>query len=53
VSAGSLAPGLVLVLSGRISVTNPDPLDNARVIATHLPGQFMGELAQLPIGPPW
>jgi thioredoxin reductase (NADPH) len=47
VSAGSLAPGLVLVLSGRISVTNPGPLDNARVIATHLPGQFMGELAQL------
>jgi thioredoxin reductase (NADPH) len=47
VTAGAPAPGLVLVLSGRISVTNHGALDKARVIATHSAGQFMGELAQL------
>ena len=46
VTAGAPAPGLVLVLSGRISITNQG-LDSARVIATHSAGQFMGELAQL------
>jgi thioredoxin reductase (NADPH) len=46
VTAGATAPGLVLVLSGRISITNQG-LESSRVIATHNPGQFMGELAQL------
>src|SRR5262249_53304979 len=47
VAAGTPAPGLILVTSGRISVTNHGAMDNARVIATHSAGQFMGELAQL------
>jgi thioredoxin reductase (NADPH) len=47
VTAGSPAPGLVLVLSGSIAVTNHGALGGARVIATHSAGQVMGELAQL------
>lgn len=47
VAAGMPAPGLILVLSGRISVTNHGAMDKSRVIATHSAGQFMGELAQL------
>jgi len=46
VTAGTPAPGLVLVLSGRISITSQG-FESARVIATHSAGQFMGELAQL------
>jgi thioredoxin reductase (NADPH) len=47
VAAGTPAPGLVLVLSGSISVTNQGAVGNTQVITTHAAGQFMGELAQL------
>jgi len=47
VAAGTPAPGLILVLSGSISVTNHGAADHALVITTHSAGQFMGELAQL------
>jgi thioredoxin reductase (NADPH) len=46
VAAGATAPGLVLVIAGEIAVKNAG-LDGGTVIATHTPGQFMGELAQL------
>ena len=44
VRAGSVAPGLIVVASGRIEVTQ-DGL--AEAIVTHGPGNFSGELAQL------
>jgi thioredoxin reductase (NADPH) len=46
-TAGTVAPGLVLVISGRISVTQNAGLDQREVIVTYQPGQYMGELAQL------
>jgi thioredoxin reductase (NADPH) len=47
VTAGEPAPGLVLVLSGKISVTDHGRHEGSNIIATHGAGQFMGELAQL------
>jgi thioredoxin reductase (NADPH) len=47
VTAGEPAPGLVLVISGRISVTDHGRHEGSNVVATHAAGQFMGELAQL------
>src|SRR3954467_9492374 len=47
VTAGTPAPGLILILSGRISVTDRGSLGASNLVATHAAGQFMGELAQL------
>jgi thioredoxin reductase (NADPH) len=46
-SAGDIAPGFLIVLTGRILVTEHDHLDMRQPIVTHGPGNFMGELAQL------
>lgn len=46
-SAGQVAPGLVVVLAGTIAVTAHDPFETHHPIVTHGPGNFMGELAQL------
>ena len=46
-TAGQIAPGLVVVLSGKIAVTEHDRLEVHQQIVTHEPGDFMGELAQL------
>jgi len=43
---GEVGPGLMLVLSGRVEVTQPSG-DGPRHIVTHERGNFMGELAQL------
>ena len=45
--AGEVAPGLVLVLSGRVEITQGFGTDQREVIVTHQAGQFVGELAQL------
>src|SRR3954449_8459337 len=45
-AAGSVAPGLVLVLSGKIAVSQ-SALAHDEAIVSHAAGQFMGELAQL------
>lgn len=44
---GSLAPGFVVVLSGRVEVSQQTALDQREVIVTYQAGQFSGELAQL------
>lgn len=44
---GEVAPGLVLVRSGRIRVTAGADWSRREAIITHGPGQFLGELAQL------
>jgi thioredoxin reductase (NADPH) len=46
-TAGQVAPGLVIILAGAVAVTGRDDLDNRHEIVTHGQGNFMGELAQL------
>jgi thioredoxin reductase (NADPH) len=50
VSAGEVAPGLIVVLSGRVEIAQ-DGLGRRELIVTHGPGQFIGELAQLSARP--
>jgi thioredoxin reductase (NADPH) len=47
VSAGEVAPGLILIRSGTVEVTQNAGLDRRESIVVHGPGQFQGELAQL------
>ncbi len=47
VSAGDVAEGLTVILSGRVGVSQVDNSGHAVKIVTHRPGAFMGELAQL------
>ena len=47
-SAGQVAPGLVVILAGTIAVTAHDPFGTQHEpIVRHGPGNFLGELAQL------
>ena len=43
---GEAGPGLMLILAGRVEVTQPNGTEKS-VIVTHERGNFMGELAQL------
>jgi thioredoxin reductase (NADPH) len=47
VQVGHVGPGLTIILSGRVDVTQHDESGRRRHIVTHGPGSFMGELAQL------
>lgn len=47
VRAGEVGPGLAIVLSGEIKITQNDGERGSQHIVTHGPGSFMGELAQL------
>jgi thioredoxin reductase (NADPH) len=47
VKAGYVAPGLIVVLSGKVEVTHDGGFDRRETIVTHGPGNFAGELAQL------
>ena len=51
VTAGEVSPGLIVVLSGKVEVTQGGALDRRETIVTHGPGQFSGELAQLSATP--
>ncbi len=44
---GKVAPGFTIILAGQVNVTQHDQSDHGRLIVTHEPGSFMGELAQL------
>jgi thioredoxin reductase (NADPH) len=44
---GSVAPGLMIILSGHVDITQRDRVGNRTLIVSHGPGSFMGELAQL------
>ncbi|WP_095202901.1 FAD-dependent oxidoreductase [Mesorhizobium carmichaelinearum] len=50
IKAGDVAPGLILVLSGKVDITQ-DSLGRRETIVTHGPGSFVGELAQLSARP--
>src|SRR5919205_4071081 len=45
--AGSVAPGLTIVLDGKVKVSQHDHSGRSKAIVTHGVGAFMGELAQL------
>src|SRR5436190_4526256 len=47
VEVGNAGPGLTIILTGRVAVTQHDQSGRRRHIVTHGPGSFMGELAQL------
>jgi len=47
VSTGEVSPGMMVMLSGEVAVTQHNLLGRDQPIVTHGPGQFMGELAQL------
>jgi thioredoxin reductase (NADPH) len=47
VSSGEVSPGMFVVLSGEIAVSQHTVLGRDEPIVTHGPGSFMGELAQL------
>ena len=47
VKAGAVAPGLIVILSGKAEVTLGSGFGRRETIVTHGPGQFLGELAQL------
>src|SRR5438105_15705330 len=51
VKAGEVAPGVIVILSGRVEVTQSSGLGRRETIITHEPGQFLGELAQLSARP--
>src|SRR5262249_12315000 len=44
---GDVGHGLTIILCGQVDVTQRDPSGVDMPIATHAPGAFMGELAQL------
>ncbi len=47
VEAGKLAPGLLVILSGKIAVSQGGQFADHAAIVEHGPGNFLGELAQL------
>ncbi|AEH85265.1 FAD-dependent oxidoreductase [Mesorhizobium opportunistum] len=51
IKAGDVAPGLILVLSGKVDITQDGGLGRRETIVTHGPGSFVGELAQLSARP--
>jgi thioredoxin reductase (NADPH) len=44
---GKVGSGLTIILAGKVDVTQHDESGRHRLIVTHGPGSFMGELAQL------
>jgi thioredoxin reductase (NADPH) len=51
VRAGDVAPGLVLVMSGKVEITQDNGMGRRETIVMHGPGGFVGELAQLSARP--
>jgi thioredoxin reductase (NADPH) len=51
VRAGHIAPGLIVILSGKVEVTQRCGPAEREILVTHLPGEFSGELAQLSARP--
>jgi len=46
-AAGEVGPGMLVIVSGEVAVTQRGPFGLDSPIVTHGPGSFMGELAQL------
>ena len=50
-TTGQVAPGLMVILSGKVEVTYRDRSGHRTSIVTHTAGHFLGELAQLAARP--
>lgn len=46
-TVGQVASGLMVILAGKVAVTERDQFDNHRPLVVHGPGNFLGELALL------
>jgi thioredoxin reductase (NADPH) len=46
-TAGQIGPGLIVILAGRVDITQHNQSGGRDLIVSHGPGQFMGELAQM------
>jgi CRP-like cAMP-binding protein len=51
VKAGVVAPGLIVIISGKVEITQESRFGGRETIVTHEPGKFVGELAQLSARP--
>ena len=47
VATGDISPGMFIILSGEVAITQHNALGHDEPIVTHGPGSFVGELAQL------
>ncbi len=47
VTAGEVSPGMFVILSGEVVITQHSPLEGDQPIVTYGPGSFVGEIAQL------
>ena len=47
VTAGTVSPGVILILSGKVAITQAGGLGQREPIITYGAGNFVGELAQL------
>ncbi len=47
VTAGDVSPGMFVILSGEVALTQHSALAGDEPIVTYVPGSFMGEVAQL------
>ncbi len=47
VATGEISPGMFVVLTGEVAITQHNALGRDEAIVTHGPGSFMGELTQL------
>ena len=50
---GQPAPGMFVVLSGHVAITQRDGLGRVTPIVEHGPGQFLGEVSALSSRRPW
>src|SRR5579864_1555055 len=46
-TVGEVAPGLIVILAGKVAVTERDHFDKRNLIGVHGPGNFLGEIALL------
>jgi len=46
-TVGKVAPGLMVILAGKVAVTEHDQFGSRKPLAVHGPGNFLGELALL------
>src|SRR5262249_56420463 len=46
--AGQVADGLTIILAGKVEISRRNKLADHEPMAIHGPGQFIGEVAQLP-----
>jgi thioredoxin reductase (NADPH) len=47
VETGKTSPGMIIVLSGHVAITQRDGLGHVSPVIDHGPGQFLGEVGQL------